>query len=256
MEDPKIVMITQARVGSSRLPSKVLLDLNGVSLLKFHLRRLKQVKLANKLVVATTHEQGVEKIIEIAHGTDVSFYQGSTDDVLDRFYQAAKESQADIVLRLTSDCPLIDPQLVDKVTAFMLAGNYDYCSNILKEEFPDGQDIEVMTFKALEKAWTEATLKSDREHVTPYIRRNSSFMGGSLFKSDNYSAPENMNHIRMTVDEQKDLDAMVTLIKEVGENESWLTYARYLMDHPEKFGNQFIIRNEGFQKSLEKDINN
>lgn len=256
MVNPKIVMITQARVGSSRLPSKVLLDLNGVSLLEFHLRRLKQVKRADELLVATTHEEGVEQIIDIAEGIDVSYYQGSTDDVLDRFYQAAKASKADIVLRLTSDCPLIDPQLVDDVIAFMLEGKLDYCSNVFKEEFPDGQDIEVMTFDALEKAWTKATLKSHREHVTPYIRKNSSFLNGTLFKSDNFNAPANMNHIRMTIDEKKDLESMVTLIKEVGDNESWMSYATYLIEHPEKFSNQLITRNEGYQKSLKKDKNN
>ena len=101
----------------------------------------------------------------------------------------------------------------------MLESKKDYCANTLKEEFPDGQDVEVMTFKALEQAWKNASLNSDREHVTPYIRRNSSFNGGNLFASENYDAPQNWNHVRMTVDEKEDLDVMKVFEEKVAKGE-------------------------------------
>lgn len=253
MASPKVVVITQARIGSTRLPSKVMLDLNGTSLLAVHIRRLKQVKGADQILVATTLEDGVEQITNTAKKFEIDYYQGSTDDVLDRFYKAAKTNNADIVVRLTSDCPLIDPQLIDDVIGLMLSKRIDYCANILKEEFPDGQDVEVMTFASLEKAWSEAILKSDREHVTPFIRRNSSFNGGNLFKSENFSAPKNMNHIRMTVDEKSDLDTIKLLIRKLGNSASWLEYANYLEKNIEEFDNQKIVRNEGYLESLKKD---
>jgi spore coat polysaccharide biosynthesis protein SpsF (cytidylyltransferase family) len=129
----------------------------------------------------------------------------------------------------------------------------DYGANILIENYPDGQDVEVFTFKALQKAWETATLLSDREHVTPYIRKNTDFNKGDLFKAMNYPAPGNFNHIRMTVDEPADLETVALLIQELGVNCDWKTYTNYIIAHQEMLKNQTIIRNEGYIKSLNKD---
>jgi spore coat polysaccharide biosynthesis protein SpsF len=249
-----IVIITQARVGSTRFPEKVLQPLGGQSMLAVHLKRLKQSKLANKIIVATTFEDKANEIVKISKNEHVSVYQGSTSDVLDRFYQAVKLDQPEYIVRVTSDCPLIDAILIDQVIQMALDRNLDYVANILKEEYPDGQDVEVFTFKALEAAWEKATLNSDREHVTPYIRRNSSFLNGSEFKSANLDCKKNYNHIRMTVDEPEDLVTVQHIMRELGDDKDWHTYTQYIIENYKILSNQSIIRNEGFIKSLNNDL--
>lgn len=253
MADNKIIIITQARVGSSRFPEKVLREINGGTMLGLHLKRLKASFQSDKIVVATTLEEKSEQIVRIAGDLEVEVYQGSTTDVLDRFYNAALPYNPEYVVRVTSDCPLVDPILIDQVIQKTLEKNLDYCTNVLKPEFPDGQDIEVIKFSALEKAWKEAELQSDREHVTPFIRRNSSFLKGTMFESENYDAPENFKDIRMTVDEPIDLETIRILIDALGTEEEWIIYAKYIIKNPSKFSNQKIIRNEGYNKSLLND---
>lgn len=251
MEAMSVIIVTQARVGSSRLPRKVLLTINGQTLLDIHLERLKKSKMAERIIVATTFEDESEKIVAIAENQSVDVFQGSTDDVLDRFYCAVKPYRPRFVVRVTSDCPLIDPALVDSVIEMVQSEGLDYGANILQEMFPDGQDVEVFTFEALEKAWAEAKLVSEREHVTPFIRNNTDYKGGKSFKAKNLNCPENYNHIRMTVDEPSDLEAMEVLINDLGLEYDWEKYVEHILKYPEKFRNQQIIRNEGYLKSME-----
>lgn len=253
MESTRIIAVTQARIGSSRLPKKVLLKIGEKSLLDLHLARIKQAKRVTNVMVATTHEPESDKICQIADQHGLSWYQGDLNDVLDRFYQAAKLENADWVVRLTSDCPLIDPELIDQVIAMALEEDLDYCSNILVEDFPDGQDVEVFKMSALKKAWSEATETYQREHVTPYIRENTDFKGGDLFKAKDFPSKENYNKVRMTVDELRDLEMLRWLIDELGTDEAWLTYTKHIIQHADKLNNQQIIRNEGFLKSIKKE---
>lgn len=253
MEPVKILLITQARVGSTRLPNKVTKVIRKTTLLGIQLERIKEAKKVTKFLLATTYEEGVENIIEIANQAGIEIYQGDLNDVLDRFYKAALPYDPDYVVRITSDCPLIDPELIDSVISLTLESEADYGANILIEEYPDGQDVEVFTFKALEKAWKEAKLSSEREHVTPYIRSNSSLNGGEIFKSVNLSSPSNFNHIRMTVDEPNDLEAIETLTLNLGFQASWLEYTNYILHNINEFKNQDIQRNEGFLKSIQND---
>ena len=148
-------------------------------------------------------------------------------------------------MRVTSDCPLIDPSLVDNVINFTIENELDYGSNILVETFPDGQDVEVFTKNALETAWKKSTSKIDREHVTLFIKENSSFLNGKLFKSDNYFSKENYRSIRMTVDHEEDLNAIKILVNNLGFNASWQEYSKFIIDNNLLFTNQNIIRNEG-----------
>lgn len=251
-----IVIITQARVGSTRLPAKVLEAVNGHALLALHLQRLKQVRNANKIVVATTFESNVESIIRLCKEEGVTCFQGSTNDVLDRYAGAARYTDAEIIIRVTSDCPLIDPALIQDLIEFFLLNKPDYCSNTLDDLFPDGQDIEVFHRLALERAWSDATLPSDREHVTPYIKRNSNLMGGSIFKALSYKEGNCYSHIRMTVDEKPDLEAIRLLVEKIGAKAGWQEYAEYILQHPDEFTNQTIQRNEGYLKSIHKDQEN
>ena len=132
--------------------------------------------------------------------------------------------------------------------------NLDYYSNVLQEKYPDGQDVEVFTFSALEKAWKEATLKSDREHVTPYIRTNSSYNGGNLFQSENHNLKEDYSKVRLTVDEAKDFEVMELIIGNLGIDKDWKSYANYYLENKEiQKINGSIIRNEGYLKSLKED---
>ena len=173
--------------------------------------------------------------------------------MLDRFYQAVRKEKPDWIVRVTSDCPLIDPILVDKLINFAHDNNTDYCSNTLVENYPDGQDIEVFKFSALEAAWKNANLSSDREHVTPYIRNNSHFKGASLFTALNYPCVSNYSKIRMTVDETKDFNLIKILIKDLGTDKTWLEYTNHIIKNDLNKINNSIIRNEGLLKSLKND---
>jgi len=254
MEQVKVIAITQARVGSTRLPRKVLLPLGDETLLGVHLKRLSQAKSVDKCIVATTDEEESQSIINIAKSKGFSTFQGQLNDVLDRFYQAALLHEPTHVVRVTSDCPLIDPELIDSIVKQAINEGHDYFSNTLIEDFPDGQDVEVFTFKALEKAWNTAKTNTEREHVTPYIRNNSTFKGGSLFKSADYSAPENYNRVRMTVDEAIDLEVMQWLVEELGADKDWLTYTKFILANQYQLDNTHILRNEGYLKSLENEF--
>lgn len=250
----KVLAITQARYGSTRLPAKVLKEVNGETLLELHLRRILQAKKVTQLKVATTTEDGADKIVEIAHRVGVDTYKGSVDDVLERFYFTALPENPDYVVRITSDCPLIDPVEIDKVIDACVDGGYDYASNTLIPTFPDGIDCECFKFSALEKAYKEARLQSEREHVTPYIKNNSTVKGGDMFKSFNVVNDEDFSSFRITVDTQEDFDLIRTLIEVVGNDKQWKDYVDYLQNHKEVFElNSMHARDEGYAKSIAND---
>lgn len=250
----KVLAITQARYGSTRLPAKILKEVNGMTLLEIHLRRILQSKLISKLKVATTIEEGVEHIIDVVNKVGVDYYQGSVNDVLDRFYQTAITENTDYVVRVTSDCPLIDPEIIDKVIKTCIDTQSDYASNILEPSFPDGMDVEVFKFTALQKAWEEASLKSEREHVTPYIWKNSTVKGGNLFKSINVANDVDWSKERITVDTPDDFLVVKDLIEQEGIKKSCRDYVTYLISHQNiKAINQHYSRNEGYDKSIMND---
>ena len=250
----KVLAITQARYGSTRLPAKILKEVGGMPLLEIHLRRILQSKLISELKVATTPEEGAVYITAIADKLGVGYHKGSVDDVLDRFYQTALPQKPDYVVRLTSDCPLIDPEIIDLVIKTCIEGGYDYVSNTLIPTYPDGMDTEVFKFSALKRAWEEARLQSEHEHVTPYIKKNSSVMGGSLFSSFNVRAAVDRSELRMTIDEPRDFELIKTLIENVGIDKHCSDYIAYLDANPDvRDINSSIMRNEGYAKSLAND---
>jgi len=250
----KILAITQARYGSSRLPAKILKTVSGKTLLEIHLTRILQSKRISKLKIATTTEEGADKIVDVGNKLGVSSYKGSIDDVLERFYFTALSENPDYLVRLTSDCPLIDPHEIDKVINACISENVDYAANTLTPTFPDGIDVEVFKFSALKKAYEEATLKSDREHVTPYIWRNSTEKNGTIFTSINVSNPQDYSKYRITVDTDKDFAVMQKLIEELGTDKSWFNYISFLDNNENiKAINAGYERNEGYSKSLKND---
>lgn len=252
----KILAITQARYGSTRFPAKILKEVDGVSLLEIHLRRILKSELITKLKIATTNEEGSKYIVDIANKVGVEYHKGSIDDVLTRFYETAKSENPDYVVRLTSDCPLIDPKVIDETISFCIKNGYDYARTDAKC-FPDGLDTEVFKFSALEKAYNEAKYSSEREHVTPYIWKNGTAEGGSIFvsgKMQNSLGIFDASEYRITIDEQEDFEVISKLIKSIGLYSSWKEYIDYLLEHQEiKSINQKYSYNEGYQKSIMND---
>lgn len=240
-------------MGSTRLPGKTLKEIDGKSLIEIMLSRLDKCQNIDKIIVATSTESNNDILEKHVNGLGFDCFRGSESDVLDRFYRAIENDKFDYVVRLTADCPLIDPILVDLIIHKTILSKKDYGSNVSpgKEFFPDGQDIEVFKFIVLQKAWRMAKLPSEREHVTPYIRTNLNI----LFSNFIYHVDKNYNQVRMTVDTKEDFDAICLLVNELGYNSSWLDYTEYILNYPEKFLNQHILRNEGYRKSLLEDQN-
>jgi len=249
----RTILITQARSGSTRLPGKVLKDVEGKTLLQIHLERLSKCTKVSEIIVATTVKEEDSIIYEKAIEWGFKASRGSELDVLDRFYQAVKSQKADWIVRVTSDCPLLDPILVDQIISFVQENNTDYGANSIIESYPDGQDVEVFKFSALEQAWKNAKKQSEREHVTPYIRNNSDLNGGKLFTSTSFKCELDYSRIRMTVDEPRDFELMKLLINKLGTEKSWLEYTNYIIENNLTMMNDQIIRNEGLLKSLKND---
>ncbi|MEM2679660.1 MAG: glycosyltransferase family protein [Candidatus Hadarchaeales archaeon] len=246
----KTVAIIQARVGSTRLPGKVLKEICGKPMLWYVIERVKRARLINEIVVATTTNAEDDEIVKIAEQCRVKTFRGSEDDVLDRYYRAAKEFKADVVVRITADCPLIDPEIVDKTVEFFLKGDFDYVSNTVRPTFPDGLDVEVFSFDALKKAWENATKLSEREHVTPYIRKHP-----EKFKIGSFEAEHDLSHLRWTVDREEDLRFVREVYERIGKEIFHMQdVLELLREHPELAEiNRGIKRNEGYEKSLRED---
>lgn len=248
----KIAIISQARLSSSRFPNKIISNIDSEdTILSLHLKRLKTSKLCNEVILAVAQEAGIEVVEQIAKSQNVKVVRGSVNDVLDRFYQAAKSVSPDIVVRVTSDCPLIDSQLIDDVIKFYLDQKVDYVSTGLQEQFPDGVDCEVFSFKSLEIAWKKAASDLEREHVTPYIWSNSSYKGKDLFSSKAFQNQfGNQSDFRITVDTPEDLAVIQKLVLNLGKDKSWTQYIEFINSNPKiKELNMTNSRNEGYFKS-------
>ena len=174
MPVPNILTVVQARMGSSRLPGKVLLPLAGQPLLVRMVERVQRSQLAGTVVVATTTEAADDAVAACCAAHEIACFRGDALDLLDRHYQAARQYRADVVLKIPSDCPLIDPAVIDQVLGVYLENpdQYDFVSNLHPATFPDGNDVEIMRFEALETAWHEARRPLEREHTTPYFWEN------------------------------------------------------------------------------------
>lgn len=209
------VIVVQARMSSSRLPGKVMLPILGKSLLYRMVERLQMVKHPVKLVIATSEESSDDIIEQEANAIGIDCFRGNLNNLLDRHYQLAKKYNADWVLKIPSDCPLIDPRIIDHVLDFFFAhdGGYDYVSNLHPATFPDGNDVEIMTMACIEKTWREATRQLELEHTTPYIWENQdNFRIGNVIwdKGLDYS----MSH-RFTIDYKADYDFINRVFEEL-----------------------------------------
>lgn len=205
----KSVIISQARMTSTRLPGKVLKKVAGKPLLEYQIERLKRSRIADEIVIATTTNETDLPIVELCERLKVYCYRGSEEDVLSRYYEAAKKSKADVVVRVTLDCPVIDPMVIDSVITGFLEKypDLDYISNTQERTFPRGMDTEVFSIQALEETFNEATEKLDREHVTLFIRRQD-----DRYKIGGLTYHENQSSHRWTVDTEEDLNLVSKII--------------------------------------------
>lgn len=249
------IAIIQARMSSTRLPGKVLKTVLGRPLLSLMVERVRRATSLERVVVATSTSPEDQVIVDLCVAEGIDYYRGSLNDVLDRYYQAALQYPYLVVVRLTSDCPLMDPAVIDKVVGYYHAHSLDYCSNTTPPElstFPDGMDVEVFSFQALERAWKEAKKPSEREHVTFFLWKNP-----QRFKTGCCSQERNLSHMRLTVDYPEDFE----LIREIFEAFQGRNGTFSLGDIVDLFvrlpalreRNAHIKPNQGWIPSLEKD---
>jgi spore coat polysaccharide biosynthesis protein SpsF (cytidylyltransferase family) len=239
-------------MGSSRLPGKMLMDVLGQPLLLRTLDRAMAIPGVDEVVLATTALPEDQQLLEIAENAGAQGFAGDPEDVLDRYHTAAHQHDAGIIIRLTGDCPLLDPSMSELALSRFVQGDVDYVSNTHPPTFPDGLDTEVFSFETLDTVWKEATLKSDREHVTQFIRRQP-----DRFKSANISNGTDLSHMRWTVDEPEDL-AFVRGVYEGLAKRGWRGYDLTQLLHVIAEDNledasTLHQRNEGLIKSLQND---
>lgn len=246
------VAIIQARLGSTRLPGKCLLKLMGHTVIEHIIARIQAAKNIDQTVLATTVNEEDRALVEVAQAKGVSVYRGSVNDVLDRFYQAAKLANADTICRITADDPFKDPMIIDEIINQFATGNYDYVSNTLSPTYPEGLDIEVFSFTTLAKAWKEAKKPSEREHVTPYIWNNP-----QLFKLHNVEYIENLSQLRWTLDHPRDWVFVQQVYEELYKPDKLFLMSdilKLLQDKPCLIDlNSGTLRNEGYFESIAQE---
>jgi len=240
----KVVAIIQARMGSTRLPGKVLMNLAGEPMLVRDVNRVQRARTVDEVLIATTTEGADDVIADLCHVKGWRCFRGNETDVLDRYYQAARTHRADIVVRITSDCPLIEPEVIDRIVRDFEhhQPEVDYASNILdRRTFPRGLDTEVMRFDVLERAWRDGKDSSYREHVTPYIYRNP-----HLFCLESMENSVDLSHLRWTVDTLEDLDFVQCIYNHFGHDRfSWRDVLDVLETHPQWQGINSHIEQKG-----------
>jgi spore coat polysaccharide biosynthesis protein SpsF len=230
MEKGSVGCIVQARMGSSRLPGKTLMEIAGKPMLGHMLERLGGCRSLGSVVVATSTDAGDNAIADFCREKKVECFRGSENDVLERYYKCAKKHGFDVVARLTGDCPLIDPETVDRAVEKFLKGSFDYLSNAVPRSFPRGLDVEVFSFRALEKAHREAKDAFDREHVTHYFYANpKKFSIGSISAAPPLFRPE----LRLCVDTKEDVPLIEAIFSRFGSNANVEKVIEFIDNSPE-----------------------
>lgn len=251
MEKRKTSVLIQARTQSVRLPNKVLAMIENKPLIWCIIERLKKSVNVEQIILAVPSSKEDKKLMKIAEEHNILSFDGDENDVLSRFYYAAIKYNADPIIRITGDCPLVDPNLLDEIIEFYKKSEYDYVSNTLIPTYPDGLDIEIFSFKTLEIAFKEAKLKSEREHVTPYIYNNP-----KKFYLYNYKNILDQSNYRWCVDEQPDLE-LIRLIYSNFKPKFIFPFRdviKFIESNPRISKiNEKIKRNEGYLKSIKED---
>ena len=242
--------IIQARVGSTRLPGKVIKEIDGVNtVLDYVINQVKFSKKIEKIIVATTDLIEDEVICKNLSLLKIEFFRGSSEDVLDRYYHCAKKFSIDNIVRVTADNPLIDPNIIDLVIDEYENNKCDYASNTLHRTFPYGTEVEVFSFKSLKKAWNDSKKPSEREHVTPFIYNPQN--GFILINTENQ---ENLSYLRYTVDRIEDLKLVREIIKNIPTRPILIQdIIELYKNNPEIFEINKNVKHDGYITSLKKD---
>mgnify|MGYP003979639121 FL=1 len=243
-----ICCIIQARTGSSRLPKKVIKKIdNDLTVLDYVIDQVKYSQKIEKIIVATTDLIEDDLICKYANLQKIECFRGSSEDVLDRFYQCAKKYSAKTIVRITADNPLIDPNIIDKIINEY--NKCDFITNTLERTFPYGTEVEVFSFVSLKKAWENAKKPSEREHVTPFIRNPK-----NKFVLKNIKNQKNISNFRYTVDKLEDLQLVKEIIKNISTRPIFLQdIIKLNKDKPEIFEINKNIKHDGYLSSIEKD---
>lgn len=250
-----IAAIIQARMSSQRFPGKVLKLILERPMLALMIERVRSARKIDEIILATSTDLSDNSLEGLGQEEKVPVLRGSLEDVLDRYYQAAMKCKADTVVRLTGDCPLLDPRVIDQMIQVFHAGNYDYLANSVPPPgtWPDGMDIEIFSFKALEKAWNEARKPSEREHVTFYFWQNP-----DKFRTFRYDRKDDLSALRLTVDHPQDLEVVRKIYECLYPKNPRFNLEdilALLKKHPEiQAGNQDIKRNQGWASAFQKDL--
>jgi spore coat polysaccharide biosynthesis protein SpsF (cytidylyltransferase family) len=245
----RTIAIIQARLNSARLPGKVLLPIGGKPMLGHVIDRVRQAKLIDVAMVATGSRSINQSIIDYCHNAYVYCYAGHDTDVLDRYHEAMWMSKADVIVRITGDCPMMDPALIDHLIEQFCLIDCDYLTNTMPPTYPDGLDVEVFSAAVLARAWAEATLPSEREHVTPWMRSHCRTVNVTNPRGDE-------SRWRLCVDEQTDLDLIGAIFGELGSDCTWQQALALLRERPDLVvWNAHIVRNSGYAKSMREDGN-
>jgi len=247
-------IIIQARMGSDRLPGKTLNKIDSnLTILDYVINQIKHSKYSKKIIVATTSNSEDDKIVSELKDSSVDVFRGSSDDVLDRYYQCAKHFSLDYIVRITADNPLIDPKIFDLVVEKFFEEKPDYASNALVRTFPYGTEIEILSFETLEKIWKNAERTSEREHVTVYIKHNP-----KQFKILTVVNDENLSHLRWSVDRENDLELVRLIIQKIKTRPILLHDILELFKKEPKLQriNMDSIPDEGYLKSIKNEKSN
>ena len=246
-----ILAIIQARMSSTRLPGKVMKEILGKPLIGYLLERVAGAKMISRIILATSTDKSNDALAEYVSSLGIEVFRGSENDVLDRYYRAAARYMPQAVVRITGDCPILDPLVIDQVVKFFTDRNFDYVSNIEPPTFPDGMDIEVFSFRLLKAAREKANLPSEREHVTPYMRNRDGIKRGNVTNKEDLSAE------RWTVDNKEDFSLIKKIIEEIYPRKkifSMQDVLDYKKKNPRAFkANKKYQRNEGLKRSLKND---
>ena len=248
----KIAAVIQTRMGSTRYPGKVLEKLKGErKVLDYVVNQLKFSKSIENIIIATTTLEQDDVIVKYAKDNNLKYFRGEPLDVLDRYYQCAKEFSLETIVRMTSDCPFLDPTVVDKTVNKFYQSTFDFISNNLIRTYPIGVDTEIFSFETLEKTWKDARLPSEREHVTPFIKKNN-----GIFKIHNLENEQKVPIYRITIDRKEDLNFLKEIAKNINHEPILLEDVyKILKMKPEILDlyNDKMDVVEGYNKSLKQD---
>ncbi len=254
----KVVAIVQARMNSKRLPGKVLKTLAGKSILELIYKRLKKSKLINEIIFALPDNNSSIPIVDFLVNKNINYTLGSENNLISRYWIAANTTKADYIVRITADCPFVEPTIIDFMLDKMLSSDIDLITNVIPPSWPDGLDINIFTYKTLKLAFKEAKLDSEREHVVPWMWNNSNLNNKNTLKAFNFLAPMDISQYRWTLDTEEDYNFFSLTAKKLSwknlVNMSWKDFLSFYNTNQEiLLVNNKIHRDEGYKNSLEKD---